>query len=91
MIQSRAVPRSFAKRNADGSLRHAVRCTWFSEVPRAGSMCELQGYIESWPLFVWLPSSGINDWDAMFARVGEFVTRHVVDRTELPEAARAPQ
>ncbi|WP_375465949.1 hypothetical protein [uncultured Methylobacterium sp.] len=54
-------------------------------------MCELQGYIESWPLFVWLPSSGINDWDAMFARVGEFVTRHVVDRTELPEAARAPQ
>lgn len=77
-----AVPRHFAKRNPDGSLRYAVKCSGVSSDPRADTMCELQGYFGIWPLFMWVRPSRIDEWDEYYRRVSEFLARHVADRTD---------
>ena len=86
----RAVPRNFAKRDADGGLRYSVRCDAFSPIREAGSLCELQGYFGVWPFFMWVHPSRIGEWDDLYTRVTRFLVQHVAHRTDAGATASGP-
>lgn len=76
------VPRHFAKRNLDGSLRYIVRCNGFSNENRFRTLCTMHGYFGIWRLNIWVPPNRIAEWNDLYNRVTEFLNQHVVSRTD---------
>jgi hypothetical protein len=77
-------PASFLKLEPDGTPKFSVRCSVYVTAEHAAPprLCELQGYLGIWPLFLWVRSDRAAEWDATFERVRAFLARHTVSRTD---------
>lgn len=78
-------PVSFLKLEPDGTPRFNVRCRVYVTAEHGqpqGDSCELVGYLGIWPLILWVRSDRAAEWEATFERVRDYLSRHVIARTD---------